>query len=434
MAPRHAAIPIVLVSLAGTSLLALDLKGKTSTAAATADWPEWRGPHRDGISTEKGLLKSWEDGGPPLLWKATGLGKGYSSVAISGGKIFTLGEKKGGARLVALDVATQKELWAAPVGGGDPNSTPTVDGDLVFALGRDGDLVCARTESGDVVWKKNFGKDFGGKMMSGWGYSESPIVDGERLIVTPGGNDAIMVGLEKKTGKEVWRAAVPGDLGRNGKDGAGYSSIVVSEACGVRQYVQLTGRGVISVRAKDGKFLWGYNKIANDTANIPTPIVKGDFVFTSTGYGAGAALLKVVRDGNGLKANEVYFLSSKEMQNHHGGMILVGNYIYCGSGHNEGFPLCLDMRCGKAARKPGRGAGEGSAAVLYADGNLYFRYQNGIMALIEATPEKYVLKGKFEIASKLGESWPHPVIAGGHLYLRDQDVLLCYDLKAGGAK
>jgi outer membrane protein assembly factor BamB len=434
MAPRRAAIPIVIVSLAGTSLLALDLKGKTSTAAATAEWPEWRGPHRDGVSTEKGLLKSWDKGGPPLLWKATGLGGGFSSVAISGGKIFTLGEKKGGAHLVVLDLATQKQLWTTPVGGGEPNSTPTVDGDLVFALGRDGDLVCARTASGEMVWKKNFGKDFGGKMMSGWGYSESPLVDGENVIVTPGARDAMIVALAKQSGDAIWKAAVPADLGQRGQDGAGYSSIVVSEACGVRQYIQLVGRGVISIRAKDGKFLWGYNKIANDTANIPTPIVKGDFVFTSTGYGAGAALLKVVPDGDGVKTEEVYFLSSSHMQNHHGGMVLVGNHIYAGHGHGEGFPLCIDMMTGKVAWKPGRGPGEGSAALVYADGNLYFRYENGTMALIEASPEKYVLLGSFEIASRLGKSWPHPAIAGGRLFLRDQDVLLCYDVKEGEEK
>jgi outer membrane protein assembly factor BamB len=421
MAPRRAAILVVLITLG-------------STAAAGADWPEWRGPNRDGISAEKGLLESWEKGGPPLLWKAAGLGKGFASVAIAGGKAFTLGEKRGGARLVALDLETRKEAWTAPVGGGSPNSTPTVNGDLVFALGRDGDLVCARTASGEVVWKKSFGKDFGGKMMSGWGYSESPLVDGENLLVTPGARDAMIVALAKGTGDVVWKAAVPGDLGRRGNDGAAYSSIVASEACGVRQYVQLVGRGLVSVRATDGKFLWGYNRIANDTANIPTPIVKGDFVFTSTGYGAGAALLKVVRDGSGLKVEEVYFLSSKDMQNHHGGMVLVGDHIYCGHGHNEGFPLCIDMRTGKAAWKPGRGPGEGSAAVLFADGNLYFRYQNGTMALIEANPEKYVLRGTFAIASKLGESWPHPVIADGRLYLRDQDVLLCYELREGRGK
>ncbi len=397
--------------------------------ASQGEWPQWRGPKRDGLCPEKGLLKEWKGDGPQLLWQAKGLGKGFSSVAIAGGRIYTMGQRKSEAYLLALDLKDGKVEWTAKVGGGEPNCTPTVDGGRVHAIGRDGDIVCCDTAGGKEVWRKNFGKDFGGKMMSGWGYSESPLVDGEHLVCTPGGKDAMIVALEKETGTLVWKAAMPDELGSRGQDGAGYSSIVVSEACGVRQYIQLAGRGIVSVAARDGKFLWGYNRIANDTANIPTPIVKGDYVFCSSGYGAGAALLKLVKDKDGLKAEEVYFLPSKEMQNHHGGMVLVGDHIYCGHGQNEGFPLSIEMKTGKVAWKPGRGPGEGSAAVLYADGRLYFRYQNGVMALIEANPQEYVLKGTFKIASHLGESWPHPVISGGRLYLRDQDVLLCYGLK-----
>ena len=319
------------------------------------------------------MVREWEKDGPPLLWKINGLGKGYSSVAVSGGKIFTLGERAKGAFLIALDEKDGKELWASHLGPGSPNSTPTVSGGLVYALGREGDLAAFEASTGKEAWRKSFEKDFGGKMMSGWGYSESPLVDGEKLVCTPGAKKAVIVALEKKTGGEIWRAAEPEKLGSNGQDGAGYSSIVVSEACGVRQYVQLTGRGVISVAAKDGRFLWGYNRIANGTANIPTPIVSGDYVFCSSGYGAGAALLKVEGAGDGLKAQEVYFLPSKKVQNHHGGMVLVGDYIYCGHGQNQGFPTCIEMKTGKIAWQPGRGPGEGSAAVLYADGNLYGR-------------------------------------------------------------
>jgi outer membrane protein assembly factor BamB len=408
----------------------LPLASFPAAKLGAGDWPGWRGPQRDGISTEKGLLPSWEKEPPQLLWQAKGLGSGFASVAIADGRIFTLGERKGGAKLIALDLASQAELWEAKVGGGSPNSTPTVDGDLVFALGRDGHLVCARAKTGEVVWKKDFGQDFGGKMMSDWGYSESPLVDGEKLVCTPGAKDAMVVALEKTTGKLIWKGAFPEDLKLDrGNDGAAYSSIVVSNAAGVKQYVQLVGHGLISVAARDGKFLWAYNKIANDTANIPTPIVKGDHVFTSTGYGTGAALLKIAKDGSGFKAEEVYFLKSKDLQNHHGGMVLVGDHIYGGHGHNEGFPIAIEMLTGKVAWRQGRGPGEGSAAVLYADGNLYFRYQNGIMALIEANPKEYKLKGSFQLASIQGESWPHPVIAGGKLFLRDQDVLMCYQLR-----
>lgn len=392
------------------------------------DWPSWRGPNRDGISSEKGLLKEWPEEGPTLAWQSTGLGNAYSGVAVAGGKIYTMGQRRD-TDLICLDGKNGKELWATKVGGGEPNCTPTVDGDLVYALGRDGDLLCARTKDGSEVWRTSFSKDFGGKMMSGWGYSESPLVDGDRLIVTPGAKDAMIVALDKKTGKVIWKSSVP-DLGKKGGDGAAYSSIVISNAAGVKQYVQLTGRGVISVDAKDGSFLWSYNAIANGTANIPTPIVKGDYVFCSTGYNTGAALLEIVRKGSELVAEEIYFLQPKELQNHHGGMVLVGDYIYCGHAHNEGFPLCIEMKTGKTMWRPGRGPGSGSAAVIYADGELYFRYENGIMALIEATPDEYRLKGSFKLATVNGKSWPHPSIVDGQLYVRDGKDLLVYDIKA----
>lgn len=399
-------------------------------ADKTTDWPSWRGPNRDGISTETGLLNAWPEGGPELLWRIdNALGNGYSSVAIAEGRIFTIGKRMGEAQLIALNLSDGKELWAARVGGGDPNCTPTVDEGLVYALGREGDLICCDAASGREVWRKSYRNDFGGKMMSGWGYSESPLIDGDHLICTPGAKDAIMAALNKKTGAVIWKTAMPNNVGNNGNDGAAYSSVVISNAGGVKQYVQLTGRGVISADDKTGKLLWGYNKIANGTANIPTPIVDGNTVFCSTGYGTGAALLRIDKRGTQLQAREVYFLKADNFQNHHGGMILLDGFIYCGHGHNNGFPVCIDMKSGKQAWNGGRGPGSGSAAVVYADGHLYFRYQNGVMALIEANPKAYKLKGQFKLASNNGESWPHPVIHGGKLYLRDQGTLLCYDIK-----
>jgi len=399
------------------------------SSSVAKDWPSWRGPDRTAIAPETGLLKEWPDNGPPLVWQADGFGGGFSSVAIVGDRIFTMGARKGGCELIAADRATGKELWATPVGKGRPNCTPTVDGDLVFALGREGDLLCANALSGSIVWQKNFGEDFGGKMMSVWGYSESPLVDGDRLIVTPGAEKAVIVALDKSTGDVIWQSAMPEGTQQRGKDGAGYSSVVISHAAGVKQYIQLTGRGVISVAADDGRHLWNYNRIANGTANIPTPIVKDNFVFCSTGYGTGAALLQIKTDGGKLSADEVYFLDSKTMQNHHGGMILLGDHIYCGHGHNQGFPLCVEMATGNIAWNAGRGPGSGSAAILLADGNLYFRYEDGTMALIEATPDEYRLKGEFKLATNNGKSWPHPVIVDGLMYLRDQGTLLCYDVR-----
>lgn len=405
------------------------LNAKGAVTAKLGEWPQWRGPGRDGISAEKGLLDHWPEEGPPLVWKVEGLGEGFSSVAIADGKIFTMGSSGDGVRLIARSVKDGQELWATPVADGSaPNSTPTVDGDLVFCLSHSGELACVKTDNGEVVWKTNFVQDFGGGV-PGWGYSESPLVDGDRLIATPGSADAGIVAFDKRTGEIVWKAKLPQSIAGGGHGGAGYASVVISHGGGIKQYVQLMGGGAIGVAADTGRVLWEYPRIANGTANIPTPLIEGDFVFCSSGYGTGAALLQLSPKGDGVQAKELYFLSGDQMQNHHGGMILRDGYIYCGHGHNQGFPICIKMQTGKAAWGPSRGPGGGSAAVVYADGHFYFRYEDGIMALVEATPEKFVLKGKFEIASKLGQSWPHPVIAAGKLYLRDQDVLLCYDIR-----
>jgi outer membrane protein assembly factor BamB len=421
-------------------------------------WPSWRGPNRDAISTETGLLDHWTGEGPPLKWKATGLGSGFASVAVVDGRIYTMGtEGKGSGKyappsaaapkkgrnvkkranrgsptgeckVIVLNAADGKEFWSTIIGSGEPNCTPTVDGDRVYALTCNGQLACLDAAEGKIVWSKDFVKDFGGGIPN-WGYSESPLVDGEKLVCTPGAQDAMVVALDKKTGQLIWKAEVPEDLGDHGKEGAGgYSSIVISNGAGVKQYVQLVGRGLVAFRADDGKFLWSYNRIANPTANIPTPIAKGDYVFGSSGYGAGSALLKLERGGEGVKAKEVYFLPGNVLQNHHGGMVLLGDYLYCGNGHNAGFPMCIEFKTGKPTWKTGRGPGTGSAAVLEAEGELYFRYENGVMALIEADPHKYVLKGKFNLATHNGNSWPHPVIVDRCLYLRDQDALLCYDI------
>jgi outer membrane protein assembly factor BamB len=394
----------------------------------SGSWPTWRGPNRDAISAEKGLLHSWPSDGPPLKWQSEGLGGGNSSLSIDSGRIFTMGAFKGDCDVLALNFANGRRFWATKIGSGDPNGTPTVDGDRVYALDRNGALACLDVAKGGINWHKDFAADFRGQMMSGWGYSESPLVDGDRLICTPGGREAMIVALDKKTGDVIWKSRAPANLGPLGGDGAGYSSIVISHGGGVKQYVQFVGRGVISVRADDGKFLWCYNRVANGSANIATPLVKDDYVFASSAYGAGGALLKLSKSANGVDAKEVYFLNAGKMQSHHGGMVLLGDCIYCGTGQNAGFPLCIDWKTGKINWTGGRGPANGSAAVLEADGNLYFRYDSGTMALIEANPKQYVLKGKFKTAVHNGNDWAHPVVVDRQLFLRDQNALLCYDI------
>jgi outer membrane protein assembly factor BamB len=303
----------------------------------------------------------------------------------------------------------------------------------VFGVTFDGDLLCADTATGRPVWRKSFPRDFGGRMMSGWGYSESVLVDGDRVICTPGSESAMLAALDRATGAVIWKTAMKPRSGSKGSDGAGYSSVVISNAAGIKQYVQLVGRGLIGVHAENGQLLWSYNEIANGTANIPTPIVRGDYVFCSTGYGDGGTVLLRLSGGQGrITPQVVYHLPANKTQNHHGGAILLGDYIYMGHGHNNGLPLCINLHTGQDVWRPGRGPGSGSAGITYADGHLYFRYENGIMALIDATPEGYHLRGQFKIAILNGASWPHPVVAGGRLFLRDQDELVCYDVSARG--
>jgi outer membrane protein assembly factor BamB len=407
------------------------------SAAQAADWTHFRGPDSNGISPETGLLESWEETKPRLLWKSQGFGSGYASVSIANDRVYTTGNTGAGQAVIAASLKDGKTLWSTPLTDADPKHgydgarcTPTIDGDRLYVVTSDGQIVCLDAADGGVKWRHAFSK-WDGKMMSGWGYSESPLVDGEWVLCTPGGPKAMIVALDKMTGKEVWSSAAPA-LGEQGKDGAGYSCIVVSHAAGVKQYVTLTGRGVIGVRASDGKFLWGYNRVTNPTAAIPTPIVDGDYVFASSGYNdGGTCLLKIVKDGAGLKAEEIWWKDNAELQNHHGGMVKVGDYVYLGHKHNNGFPTCVEMMSGKIVwgGKENRGPASGSAAVLYADGNLVFRYQDGTMALIEATPKAYNLKGTFTPVFQEGKTWAHPVIIDGRMYLREQDVLMCYDVR-----
>ncbi|MEE8452496.1 MAG: PQQ-binding-like beta-propeller repeat protein [Thermoguttaceae bacterium] len=404
--------------------------------SSAADWAQFHGPQRDSISTETGLLQEWPEGGPTLLWKMEGLGKGYSSVSIADDKIFTMGDLEEGDDesqfVIAFDLNTRQRLWATRVGGphGDGSRcTPTVDDGLVYAIGTSGDLVCVKADTGELVWRKNFGDDFGGKMMSGWKYSESPLIDGDKLVCTPGADDAIIVALDKKTGSTVWKAPMQ-EIGDEGKDGAAYSSIIVAEIDGVRQYIQIVGRGAISVDAATGKFLWGYNRVANRTANITKPLAHGNHVFVTSSYKTGSALLKVTLDGGKFNVEEVYWLTPDDFENHHGAVVLLGDKLYGGDGQNNGTPVCLDFLTGKIHWKP-EAPSRGSAAIVYADGHFVFRYDSGQVVLIEATPEKFNLKGSFDQTDRSGRrAWPHPVILDGKLYLRDGNLLLCYDVAA----
>jgi outer membrane protein assembly factor BamB len=415
-----------------------------------ADWPQWRGPNRDGKSAETGLLQEWPEGGPELAWKTEGLGAGFSSVSVKDGRIYTMGDLDDGQYVFALQEDGGEILWKTKVGPthdddyGGSRCTPTTDGDRLFVTNTEGDVISLESATGKEVWRVSMVDEYESYLMKAmgsydWRYAESPLVDGDKVIVTPGHIQAMMVALDKKTGKEIWKTQ-GGRIGPIGADGAAYSSVVVTEIDGTRQYVQLVGRGVIGVDAETGEMLWGYNRVANDIANIPTSIVTGDYVFSSSGYGTGSALLKITKNPDYDEssderqpkwlAEEVYFLEGNVMQNHHGGLILHDGYIYTGTGHNKGFPLAVKMDNGEVAWGPIRNEGKDSAAITYADGRIYFRYQNGLMILVEANPEEYIEHGSFPIPDSTKPSWSHPVIANGKLLLKEQGTLFAYDIKA----
>ncbi len=383
------------------------------------DWPTWRGPNRDGLSPETGLLKQWPAGGPTLAWKATDMGVGYSSLSVANGRIFTMGDGPDASLVRAYNEKDGKPLWvSAPVGkpGGSykgTRCTPTVDGDLVYALGQFGDFVCLQAKDGKEVWRKNLVTDFGGRF-SGWQYTESPLVDGNKVLVTPGGKNGAIVALDKKTGAAIWQS-------KEFTDGAHYSSIVPVNYSGKRQYVQFTAESVASVDAATGALLWRAPR-KGQTAVIPTPIFSDGIVYVTSGYGVGCNAFKV---GSSASPEEMY--ANKNMANHHGGVILKDGHLF-GFSDGKGW-VCQNLKTGEIVWSD-KGVGKGSIA--YADGHFVIRSEGGkgTTALIEATTKGYVEKGRFDQPERGKEnSWAHPVIANGRLYLRDQDALFAYDVK-----
>lgn len=399
-----------------------------AAAGGAGAWPQLRGPDRTGISRETGLLKQWPAAGPPLLWKAPSLGTGNGAPSVAGGRIHGMSYRGNDEVVWALEEATGKPLWTKRVADANrnigpqahdgPGCTPTVVGDRVYALGASGDVVCLQASDGKVLWQKGLVKDFGGAVPR-WGYAESPLVDGNQVIVTPGGRDASLVALDRMTGAAIWKAQVPQG------DGAAYSSAITAEMDGKRQYIQFLAGGVVGVAAADGRFLWRYDSPANRFGiNCSAPIVQDNYVFAASGYNTGGGLAKLgAAAGGTISATEVYF--TRNMRNHHGGMVLVDGYLY---GCDESNLTCIDLKTG-AVKWFDRSVGKGS--VTYADGHLYVRSERGPVALVEASPERYVEKGRFDQPDRSGKTtWPYPVVANGRLYLRDHDNLLCYDVKA----
>lgn len=395
--------------------------------ADPGDWPGWRGPERTGVSAEKGLLTSWPKDGPKLLWTATGLGGGYAAPSVVGERLFVMGSKDGEEYVQARSVKDGKELWATKVGKvgvntgpnyPGPRATPTVVDDHLWTLGSDGDLVCLETAKGTVVWRRHLGKDFHG-VRNTWAYCESPLVDGDLVVCTPGGPEATLLALERRTGKVVWKTAKPS------ANIAGYASVIVAWAGKRKLYVTFLGTGVLGADARTGKLLFHYRGNVGSVSAV-TPIYHDGHVFTTSGgldAAGGDALLKLVEKDGGVQAKEVYL--DRNLMTFHGGAVRLAEYVY---GTGRGGLVCLELRTGKLKWRH-RSIGAGS--LLAAEGLLYLRGTQGQMALIEASHEGYREKGRFRQPRRTRfPTFAHPVVAGRRLYLRDDDLLFCYDLAA----
>lgn len=407
-----------------------------STSASTDDWPQWRGPERTGASTETGLLKQWPAGGPKLLWQVNDIGDGYSTPVVVGNRIYLMSNRGMENEFVAaLSTQDGKVIWTQRIGNvGNPDqnpnypkarSTPTVDGSFIYALGSDGDLACLEAKSGKIRWSKNIRKEFGGQPGE-WAYAESPLVDGDLVVVTPGGADATIVALNKKTGALVWKSAVPGG------DPAGYASAIVVQGGGRKQYVQLLTKGLVGVDAKTGQFLWRYADVAKGPAQYFTPVARGEYVYGGA-LGIGGGLVRLKPEGNGVAAEQVYFI--RGLPNGVGGAVLVGDHLY-GTEVTQQL-VAVEFTTGKVKWKS---ENFGWASVAAADGNLYFHFIDGAVALVEASPEGYREKGRFTppnqpVKKKVGQfpegAFAYPIIANGRLYIRDLGTLWAYDIKAG---
>jgi outer membrane protein assembly factor BamB len=402
--------------------------------ASAADWPQWRGPERNGISRETGLLQEWPKEGPKLKWTASEIGAGYAAPSVVGTRVYVLAnEGLDDEHVLALDASTGKTVWRTKLGKvGNPKqnpnfpaarSTPTVVGEVLYALGSDGDLACVETGSGKIRWQKSLRTDFGGKPGE-WAYSESPLVDGDAVVVTPGGSEVGMVALNRKSGDVIWKCAAA-DAGE-----AAYASAVVVEISGVRQYVQLMQKGLVGVAAENGALLWRYAKPTSAyNANIPSPTVSDGCVYVgSAGTGGGVVKLKKTATG-AIEPEPLYFES--KLPTAIGGTVKVGDALF---GTTAQSLMCVDFATG-ALKWQDRAAG--AAAICFADNRLYLHAENGEVLLVTASPESYQEKGRFappdapKRKNNMEKAWAYPVVANGTLYLREHGKIWCYDIKAG---
>ena len=413
------------------SLLMVAMLIVTGMDLLAQDWPQWRGANREGISKETGLNLDWSTKKPPLAWTFRDAGMGYSSPVIVGTTLYCQGalDQKGFA--YALDAQTGRLKWKQELGPeivedreNAPRGSITVDGDKLYLIRGIGQIHCLAASDGKVIWQKDFMKDFNGKLMSRWGFSESPLVDGSLVICTPGGTDGAIVALNKNTGGIVWRTT---EL----KDQAAHSSPIVADVDGIRQYIQLTSNAVVGIAAKDGKVLWKVDVPGFRTAVIPTPVYHDHLVYATSGYNAGCVGIRLTKSGDTFKADMVY--SNRNMVNHHGGVILVNGYIF-GYSDPSGW-VCQNFKTGETVWSQRNNEVSKGALVAVNDRLILQNERNGLLTVIAASPDGMKEFGRVQFPERTQISttdnavWPHPVVANGKLYVRDHDLLFCFDLK-----
>jgi outer membrane protein assembly factor BamB len=398
----------------------------TADAPTVGDWPQWRGPQRDGVSREKALLAEWPQGGPKKLWEAE-TGFGYSAVAVAADRAITMVQDGDKEAVVCWDANTGKEQWcyrypASYVNGqgSGPRSTPTIHGDYVYTVGGTGILHCLTLATGKKVWSHDLLTEFHASNLM-WGVSFSPLIEGDLVLTNPGGrNGNSIVAFDKRSGDVAWKA---------GDDMAGYSSPIAVTAAGERQVLFFTAAGLVGLSPEDGKVLWRFAWENGTKVSAATPIVfratvadeTFDYVFVSSNYGKGAVLLKLLPAGAGaVKAERVY--ETKQMQNHFSSSVRLGKHVY---GFNDSLLACVDVTTGQAAWQE-RGFNKGSLTI--ADGRLIILGERGKLALAEADPNKYHELASFAFSHN--QCWTVPVVANGKMYVRDQQKLVCYDLRS----
>ncbi len=403
-------------------------KGTATASAVKKNWPQWKGPDRNGISNETGLLKSWPKDGPKLLWSAQGLGKGYSTVSIADGTVYVTGLKDETEHLLAFDLKGNLK-WQKPYGKGwtrshvSARSTPTIDSGNIYVMTTLGSVVCLDAKTGEKKWSVSTKDKFAAKFGK-WGASESLLIEGSKVICTPGGDNASLVALDKKNGNTIWTT-------KELSDKNGYCNPIIIDRGNKRIVVTLVEKAIVGVDAENGNLLWKYDceKYMGDMRirgiHPNTPIYKDGHVYVTSGYDMGSIKLKV--SDNGLKVSQAW--SDKELDAHHGGVLLIDGFLYGSSwkGNKDGKWMCLDWETGKKLYEH---QWNGKGSIAYADGMLYCYNENiGDVALVKATPKGFDITSSFPVPLGEDKHWAHPVIFDGKLFIRHGDALMVYDVK-----